>query len=101
MAVRNAASVLPEPVGAAINAWSPARIALQPSIWAGVGGRSPKHSVHQRCRTGRKSGGSSPARLGADAPERMGSEEGITSLLTIPERPLTIDPRRCQGGGPL
>ncbi len=54
-AVRNAASVLPEPVGAAISVWAPRRIALQPWVWAAVG--SPKRLSHQRRRTGWKSWG--------------------------------------------
>ena len=37
MAVRNAASVLPEPVGAAINVCRPAAIESQPRSCAGVG----------------------------------------------------------------
>jgi hypothetical protein len=37
IAARNAASVLPEPVGAAISACSPARIAGHASACAGVG----------------------------------------------------------------
>ena len=37
MEVINAAKVLPEPVGAAINVWRPCAIAGQPSIWASVG----------------------------------------------------------------
>ena len=36
-AVRNAASVLPDPVGAAISVWRRSRIAAQPCICAGVG----------------------------------------------------------------
>ena len=40
MAVRNAASVLPEPVGAAISVWRPAAIAVQPWRCAGVGAPS-------------------------------------------------------------
>ena len=34
---RNAASVFPEPVGAAISVWRPWRMASQPRCWAGVG----------------------------------------------------------------
>ena len=37
IAKRNAASVLPEPVGARISVWSPRAIDTQPSRWAGVG----------------------------------------------------------------
>ena len=37
IAHRNAASVLPEPVGARISVWSPRAIDAQPSRWAGVG----------------------------------------------------------------
>ena len=40
MAVRNAASVLPEPVGAAMSVWRPAAIDAQPWRCAGVGGPS-------------------------------------------------------------
>ena len=39
-AVRNAASVLPDPVGAAISVWRPSRIAAQPSVCAHVGAPS-------------------------------------------------------------
>ena len=45
IAVRKAASVLPEPVGAAISVSSPRRMARQPSSWAAVG--SPKRLSHQ------------------------------------------------------
>ena len=34
---KNAASVLPEPVGAQISVWAPSAIAGQPCDWAGVG----------------------------------------------------------------
>ena len=46
IAARKAASVLPEPVGAAIRVWRPALIAGQASDWAGVGARklSANHS---------------------------------------------------------
>ena len=37
MAQRNAARVLPDPVGARIRVWSPAAIAGQPLAWASVG----------------------------------------------------------------
>ncbi len=37
MAQKNAASVLPDPVGARINVWSPALIASHPCSWAAVG----------------------------------------------------------------
>ena len=37
IAHRNAASVLPDPVGARISVWSPRAMAAQPSRWAGVG----------------------------------------------------------------
>src|SRR5690348_6907834 len=37
MADRKAASVLPDPVGAATSVWRPARIAGQASSWAAVG----------------------------------------------------------------
>ena len=46
MPVRKAASVLPEPVGAAISVSSPAAIAGQPSAWGSVGpsgNRRPNH----------------------------------------------------------
>ena len=50
-AVRNAASVLPEPVGAAISVWRPSRIAAQPRTCAAVGAPSV-------CRTSvRRAGG--------------------------------------------
>ena len=47
MAARNAASVLPEPVGAEINVWRRALIAGQASAWAGVGAmnRSANHAA--------------------------------------------------------
>ena len=37
MALRNAARVLPEPVGAAISVWRPSAMAGQPCAWASVG----------------------------------------------------------------
>src|SRR5262249_13042281 len=60
--VRNAASVLPEPVGAAIKVFSPRRMARHPSSCASVGGRTPlsasvKRVCHQRWMTGWKSEG--------------------------------------------
>src|SRR5262249_17993980 len=51
-AVRNAASVLPEPVGAAMSVWRPSRIAAQPCSWAGVG--VPRVSENQRWMAGWK-----------------------------------------------
>ena len=62
--MRKAASVLPEPVGAAISVWRPERIAPQPSSCASVGGEirplpsSRKCVSHQRRRMGWKSSGS-------------------------------------------
>src|SRR5258706_15782287 len=56
--VRKAASVFPEPVGAAMSVCSPRRMADQPSAWAAVG--SPKRPSHQRRSTGWKSWGSKP-----------------------------------------
>src|SRR4029078_11247930 len=56
--VRKAASVLPEPVGAAMSVCSPRRMARQPSAWASVG--SPKRPAHHSRRTGWKSWGSKP-----------------------------------------
>ena len=50
---RNAASVLPEPVGARIRVWSPAAIAGQPRSWAGVG--SAKARANHSATTGWKS----------------------------------------------
>ena len=49
-AVRNAASVLPDPVGAAISVWRPSRIDAQPRCWAAVG--SPSASANQRAVAG-------------------------------------------------
>ena len=37
MALRNAASVFPDPVGAAIRVWRPSRMAAQPRSCADVG----------------------------------------------------------------
>ncbi len=50
MAARKAASVLPEPVGAATSAPSPSRIARQASSWQGVG--APKRRRNQRLTAG-------------------------------------------------
>ena len=52
MQSKNADSVLPEPVGAAISVSSPAAIAGQPADWAGVGPcvkRRSNHSLTAGC----------------------------------------------------
>ncbi len=60
MPQRNAARVLPEPVGAQISALAPPEIASQPPAWAGVG---PSKEASNQCRTGSLKGasGSDPA----------------------------------------
>src|SRR5258705_13799209 len=63
--VRKAASVLPEPVGAAISVASPRRLARQPSTCASVG--SSKRLVHHWRRSGRKYGGSEVVILTLDS----------------------------------
>ena len=50
MAARNAASVLPEPVGAAISTWRPAWIAGHAFACAGVG--AAKVRLNQRATAG-------------------------------------------------
>ena len=50
MALRNAASVLPDPVGAAMSVWRPSRIAAQPRSCADVG--APSVSSNQRATSG-------------------------------------------------
>src|SRR6476646_7101367 len=54
IALRNAASVLPEPVGAAISVWWPLRIAVHPRTCADVG--EPSVSSNQRAEAGWKPG---------------------------------------------
>lgn len=49
MPQRNAARVLPEPVGAQISALAPLEIAFQPPAWAGVG---PSKEASNQRRTG-------------------------------------------------
>ena len=46
MEERNAASVLPLPVGAQMSVWSPATMGGQPRIWASVGSGNdvPNHA---------------------------------------------------------
>ena len=65
MAERNAASVLPEPVGATTSVWSPAPIASQAPTWAAVGAGkdAPNHS---RTSGENRSSASSPAALAAE-----------------------------------
>src|ERR1017187_4192725 len=48
MHTRNPASVLPEPVGAAISVFLPAAISGQPSVWAGVGPSGNRRSNQAR-----------------------------------------------------
>ena len=51
---RKAASVLPEPVGARISVWSPAAMAGQPWLWAGVGaGKLDSNQAARPARTAR------------------------------------------------
>src|SRR5689334_13994870 len=61
---RNAASVLPLPVGAWISVCRPAEIAAQPSAWAGVGAAK---ELSNQARTAGENGasGSSPRASGA------------------------------------
>jgi hypothetical protein len=49
-AIRNAASVLPDPVGAAISVWWPARIDSHPDVCAAVG--APSVDVNHRSTAG-------------------------------------------------
>ena len=58
---RNAASVLPLPVGAWISVWWPAAMAAQPRAWASVGA-SKLASNHSR--TGRENGARASAGTG-------------------------------------
>jgi len=50
MQTRNAASVLPEPVGAEMRVASPARMLGQPWIWGSVG--VPNLEMNHSCTTG-------------------------------------------------
>ena len=50
MHVMKAASVLPDPVGAAISVCRPSAIAGQPASWASVG--ASKRPSNQRCTSG-------------------------------------------------
>ena len=77
MAQRNAANVLPDPVGARIRVWSPAAIAGQPLAWASVG--APK-VVSNHSRTAGENGPSASAATGARYPS------GVTSTPGFPAR---------------
>src|SRR5258705_12272718 len=85
MAVRKAASVLPEPVGAAMSVCSPRRMALQPSDWAAVG--SPKRPSHQRLRTGWKSWGSKPIFSQIGPASGAAHHHFFPSQAALPQRP--------------
>src|SRR5947208_3708575 len=58
IAARNAASVLPDPVGASSSVWSPAAMAGQPWAWAPVGARKLA-SNHARVGAPKRSSGDS------------------------------------------
>src|SRR5262245_11591342 len=72
---RNAASVLPDPVGARMSVWSPPAMAGQPWAWAGVG--AGKLVSNQACTAGENREASTPATLqtGYDRKPRPGREE--------------------------
>src|SRR5581483_9561756 len=97
MQTRNAANVLPEPVGAEMRASRPARITGQPWIWGSVG--APKRSVNHSAMRGSKAEstadsilgegrvwGSAPplAGLRGAAGDRFGRRHGIAHLLAPP-----------------
>ena len=85
IAHRNAASVLPDPVGARIRVWSPSAMAFQPWDCAGVGW-SNEDSNHPR--TAAENGGAltrTPYRLACDGRGR-GPAAGVGFALDAPHR---------------
>ena len=79
IAARKAASVLPEPVGAAIRVWRPALIAGQASAWAGVG--AAKLSANQAATAGWKSSASSAIDRGAMVGRLRAADGAVDRLL--------------------
>src|SRR5512133_2368547 len=80
MQARNAARVLPEPVGAEIRVGRPARICGQPSIWGSVGvpNLRTNHSATRGCAQASVSGivtGGSSATIGTAVPRPAESPE--------------------------
>ena len=66
IAQRNAARVLPDPVGARIRVWSPAAMAGQPLAWASVGA---PNVVSNHSRTEGEKGPSASAPLAHGTPD--------------------------------
>src|SRR5277367_6185233 len=77
MAARKAASVLPDPVGAAISVWRPALMAGQASAWAGVG--AAKLSANH------------PATAGWNRVGAVAGDDGAESA-SAPVRAAKVDP---------
>src|SRR6187551_1299576 len=84
MACRNAASVLPEPVGAWMRTFAPRAMAGQPSACAGVG-PSGNVSANQRAVGSEKTCSATPIASQISAPE--GEHVFVGSGLRGPQRP--------------
>src|SRR5882672_9399590 len=110
--VRNAASVLPEPVGAAISVCCPERIERQPSLCAVVAGKiralpgSRKRVSEPRWRTGWKASGSmtdepkyTPRQLHRAWGPRLRAQIGRARLLDAVERAPHAAPALVQHMG--
>ena len=86
MHTRNAASVLPEPVGAEISVGSPRRIAGQPAICGSVGvpKRDDEPLLHERMRPGERRG---LIRLGRGQ-SQLGGHRGYCSARFVISSPI-------------
>ena len=79
MHTRNAASVLPEPVGAAISVWLPAAISRQPSAWGVVGPAGNRRANQVR-------------------DHGMERVEHLVTVTQPTDNPPGSDPRACTSG---
>src|SRR3954447_9318710 len=83
---RNAARVLPLPVGAWIRVWRPAAIAAQPPTWAGVG---VSKALSNQARTGSENGSRADAGPIGEDPDRSGRAD----LVDVVTRPRSLPVR--------
>src|SRR6476469_4663670 len=86
MAQRNAARVLPEPVGARTRVWSPAAMAGQPLAWASVGA---PNVVSNHSRTAGEKGPSVSAATGARYPRGVTVTPGFSAVGAGQDRAMT------------
>src|SRR4051812_11648512 len=97
MPQRNAARVLPDPVGARISVWSPAAIGGQPWSWASVGAAKLDSNHARTGAENRSSGTRYTIRGGCDTEPRRSPGIGATDVFApipgkAPARRLTAVP---------